>query len=148
MSHPPLGHDAVDWGLSVIHFPCGKYQQQWDQMRFNDGGARFSAELVEDLENMCIVSVVPRIDPRARLIELNASTYSSNLEKRWASYPSAFYSIVVSNSGFGPISCPNMTNVSQDGVSEGELNTHIAQELNLIRSLSPSFVPLPSCSRS
>ena len=31
------------WGPSVIHFPRGKYQQHWDRIRFNDGGARFSA---------------------------------------------------------------------------------------------------------
>jgi hypothetical protein len=31
------------WGLSVIHFPRGKYQQHRDQIRLNDGGARSSA---------------------------------------------------------------------------------------------------------
>ena len=31
------------WGLSVIHFTRGKYQQQRDKIRFNNGGARFSA---------------------------------------------------------------------------------------------------------
>jgi hypothetical protein len=36
-----------------------------------------------------------------------------------------------------------MTNVSQDGVSEGESKSIITEELNLIRSPSPSFPPLP-----
>ena len=57
-------------------------------------------ELIEDLENMCVVSIVPRIAPRAMLIEPNASTFLSNLGQRWASFPSAFYSIVVSNARF------------------------------------------------
>jgi hypothetical protein len=30
------------WGLSIIRFPRGKYQQQRDEIRFNDGGARHS----------------------------------------------------------------------------------------------------------
>ena len=93
---------------------------------------------------MCMVSVVPRVDPRAMPIELNPSTYSSNLGKRRESCASAFYSIVVSNSGFFcPISCPNMTNVSQDGVSEGRFKSIITEELNLIRSSSPSLPLLP-----
>lgn len=42
-------------------------------------GARDSLQdLIEDLENMYMVSVVPRIDPRAMLIELDASMYSSS----------------------------------------------------------------------
>jgi hypothetical protein len=39
-------------------------------------------------------------------------------------------------------------NVFQDGVSEGEFNAVLTEELNLIRSLSPSFPPLPSCTHS
>ena len=71
-------------------------------------------EVIEDLEEMCMVRVVPRIDPRALLIELNASTYSGSIGERWASCPSAFYSIAVSNPVFFcPMSSPNMTNVSR-----------------------------------
>jgi hypothetical protein len=108
---------TLGWGPSVIHFPRGKYQQHWDQIHFNDGGARFSADLIEDLENMCIVSVVPPHGPTsyANRVECQHVQYSRNLGKRWASCPSAFHPIAVSNSGI------------------------ITKELNLIRSPSLSF---------
>src|SRR6267154_699531 len=76
---PSLRVTTQIWGLSVIHFPRGKYQQHWDQIHFNDGGVRFSAGAHRGPGEHVHSKSVPRIDPRATLIELNVSTYSSNL---------------------------------------------------------------------
>ena len=95
----------------------GRYQQQRDQICFNDGGARFS---------VCVVSVVPRIDVRAMLIELNVSTYSSKLPEHILFYRCEQLCFIC------PISCPNVTGVSQDGVSEGEFKSNYQEELNFI----------------
>jgi hypothetical protein len=102
-THTPLirgGHDA-DMGAIRHTLPSWEVSTALGPNTFQRWGVQDSLhELIEDPENMCMVSVVPRIDPRAMLIELNPSTYSSNLGKRRASCPSAFYSIAVSKSGF------------------------------------------------
>jgi hypothetical protein len=88
------------WELSVIHFPRGKYQHHCDQVCFNDGGARFpTRDHRRPGKDVHGTSWAPQRH-RAMLIELNARMYSSNLGNRWASFPSASYSIAVSNSGF------------------------------------------------
>jgi hypothetical protein len=100
MSHPPAGSRRGPGGYPSYTSLVGSVNGTGTKYVSTIGVQDSLQELIEDLENMCMVSVVARIDPRAMLIELNARTYSSNLGKRWASCPSAFYSIAVSNSGF------------------------------------------------
>ena len=146
MSHPPPGSRRGPGGYPSYTSLVGSINSTGTKYVSTMGVQDSLHELIEDLENMCIVRVLPRIDRGVMLIKLNASTYSNSLEKRWASCPSAFYSIAVSNHGFFcPISCPNMTNVFQDGVSEAEFGTVIQDELKFIRSSSPA---VPSRSRS
>lgn len=100
MSHPPPGSRRGPGGYPSYTSLVGSINSNGTKYVSTMGVQDSLQELIEDLENMCMVSVVPRIDPRAMLIRLNASTFLSNSGKRWASYPSAFYSIVVSNSRF------------------------------------------------
>jgi hypothetical protein len=99
MSHPPPGSRRGPGSYPSYTSLVGSINNTGTKYVSTMGVQDSLQELIEDLEEMCIVSVVPRIDPRAMLIELHASAYSSNLGTRWASYPSAFYSIAVSNSG-------------------------------------------------
>jgi hypothetical protein len=148
MSHPPPGSRRG---------PGGNYPSYTSLVgSINSTGTKYVStmgvqdslhELIEDLENMCIVSVVPRIDPQAMLIELNVSTYSSNLGKRWASCPSVFYSIAVSNSGFFvrcrvPTMFPKMASLKEN-------SGRLSQKSSISSGVRPlPFFPLPSCSRS
>ncbi|KAN0109848.1 argonaute-like protein [Russula decolorans] len=100
LSHPPPGSRRGPGGYPSYTSLVGSINSTGTKYVSTMGVQDPLHELIEDLENMCMVSVVPRVNPRATLIELNASTYSSNLGNRWASCPSAFYSIAVSNSGF------------------------------------------------
>jgi len=100
MSHPPPGSRRGSECYPSYTSLVGSINSSGTKYVSTMGVQDSLREVIEDLENMCIVSVVPRIDPRATLIELNSSTYSSNSGKRWASCPSAFYFIAVSNSVF------------------------------------------------
>ena len=100
MSHPPSGSRRGPGSYPSFTSLVGSINSTGTKYVSTMGVQDSLHELIEDLENMCVVSVVLRIDLRAMLIELDASMYSSNLGKRWASCRSASYSIAVSNSGF------------------------------------------------
>jgi len=99
MSHPPPGARRGAGGHPSFTSLVGSINNTGTEYVSTMGVQDSLHEIIEDLENMCVVSVVPRINLRAMLVKLNASTYSSNLGKQWASCRSAFYSITVSDSG-------------------------------------------------
>ena len=77
----------------------GNNRQQWVHICFNDVATKFSAgSHRRPGGHMYMVGDVPHRPTSYILIELDASTYFSNLGMRWTSCPSAFYSIMVCNS--------------------------------------------------
>jgi hypothetical protein len=88
------------WGLSVIYFPREKYQQQWDKICFNDGGSIFSAGSHRGLEEHVQGKCCAPHRPTSHVNRVGCQHIFEQLGKRRASFPSSFYSISVSNSGF------------------------------------------------
>jgi hypothetical protein len=75
MSHPPPGSRRGPGGHPSYTSLVGSINSTGTKYVSTMGVQDSLHELIEDLEIMCIVSVVPCIDQRAMLIELNASAY-------------------------------------------------------------------------